>query len=234
MLQIIELAEQMGFLFARQQRHLVQAGQIGRQAAGEPGFLGRVVGRQRTEDLALGAGLGKLRVRNVVQRQLGDPRGAHFVDHAVDAGLGAAILLGQRFGRRAATELLINALLGIGRQGTGALRKNRQPRMLAIELFERITHRLHAPAHFSGNATGDLGGATAGTAQTPRSLDNLFPFGGRQLTESRSRGASCSPLRATKLSTELFKNPTRLRPSNTNRRLTSPCWRQREMVLVET
>ena len=31
-----------------------------------------------------------------------------------------------------------------------------------------------------------------------------------------------------------MRKPTRLRPSNTNRRLTSPCCRQREIVFVET
>ena len=47
-------------------------------------------------------------------------------------------------------------------------------------------------------------------------------------------GCTRSSLRSTKRSTELCRNPTRFRPSNTNRRLTRPCRRQREMVLVET
>ncbi len=40
-LQVVELAEQVRFLLARQQRHLVQAGQIRRQPAGKPGLLRR-------------------------------------------------------------------------------------------------------------------------------------------------------------------------------------------------
>ena len=40
-LQVVHLAEQVGFLLPRQQRHLVQAGQIGRQAAGQPRLLQR-------------------------------------------------------------------------------------------------------------------------------------------------------------------------------------------------
>ena len=46
----------------------------------------------------------------------------------------------------------------------------------------------------------------------------------------RTRSWFCS----TNRSTELCKKPTRLRPSITNRRLTSPWLRQREMVFVET
>ena len=43
-----------------------------------------------------------------------------------------------------------------------------------------------------------------------------------------------SEFRSTKRSTELSRKPTRLRPSITNRRLTSPSRRQREIVFVET
>ena len=44
-LQVVHLAEQVGFLFAGQQRHLVQARQVRRQSAGHPCPLGRDLDR---------------------------------------------------------------------------------------------------------------------------------------------------------------------------------------------
>ena len=95
----------------------------------------RFADRHRGQNRTLGRSPGKRRVGNEVQRQLHDPLGPHFVDHAVHAGLGAVVALGQRLHGRATAVLLVNTLLVILAQRAGMVRKNRQLGMILIKLL---------------------------------------------------------------------------------------------------
>src|SRR5262245_12819864 len=56
--------------------------------------------------------------------------------------------------------------------------------MTAVELLERIAHRLHAAIHVLRNAAGNLAGAAAGLGHPPRAIDNFSPLIFREQAKS--------------------------------------------------
>ena len=117
-LQVVELAEQVILLLARQQRHFVQEARYGGKPAGHADLLALVASgpASAAESPLPMLGLPKL---SLGMKSSGSSRirlRPHLVDDAVDAGPRAAETPRQRFDRHAAAILLIDLLLGFVRQ----------------------------------------------------------------------------------------------------------------------
>ena len=93
---------------------------------------------------------------------------------------------GERFDRRAAAILLIDFLLVFFAQRSARVREDRQIRVFAIEVLERIAYRLDAAAHVLGDSLGDVRKAAAGVGQSAGALDDLAALIDRELAEASS------------------------------------------------
>ena len=94
--------------------------------------------------------------------------------------------------------------------------------MLLIELLERVADGFDAAVMFVARRRATSAGQPPAAARRRARLmisSRSTSFNWLKLQPRRTRSLFCAANR----STELRRKPTRLRPSNTNRRLTEPC-----------
>ena len=132
-----------------------------------PDPLGRING------YLIGPLAGEPRIRNKIQRQLHDPSRAHFVDHAVDRRLRPAELLHQLVDVRAAFKRLVNARFLRFGQRAREVWKNRQLRVLLVELADRGTNGLDASASALRQSARNLRLPAAGGRQSTCAIDDV-------------------------------------------------------------
>ena len=187
-LEVVHLAEEVGLLLPREQRHLVEARQVGGQALRRlRPARGLAVGRlgERGDDLGLVGPVFEARVRHELELRLQETIRPNLVDDPVDARPGPAEALGQDVDGDPPPIELVHLGLGVLVQGAGGRREDRPVRVLAVVGLEGHANRLRATFHLSGDPLGDLRqaalSADAGHPASP--ADDLVPLLVRQLAE---------------------------------------------------
>ena len=187
-LQVVHLAEQVGLLLAREQRHLVQPGQVRRKAAGRPAVGPGLPFRRRAQEgavLCLGPHGGEIGTGDEVQRQTKHPLRAHLAKDLQDPLLGAPELPGQVVHRFAPLVQLVDLALGFGVQRAAVIWEHRRFRVLPVVLAEQGANRFHAPLGRLGQSPHHFRGHKAGGRHATRLLGDGFPLLRGHLAESR-------------------------------------------------
>lgn len=156
---------------SREQRHFIEALQVGGQSGRNPrgDRLGCRRGRLAHDlgDLALGADPREERVGDKVEGKLENPLGADFLDHATDHGSGTVEPPGEGLDRLAAATLPIDPPLDVRAERPVAIGEDRALRIRAIVILQRIADRLDASAGLVGEGLGDGRGPAAGLGKLP-------------------------------------------------------------------
>ena len=226
-LEVVELPEQPHFLLPREQRHFVEAREVGRQAGGTPHLLhGVVLAGKRLIDHLLGALPREEGVGNVIERQVHHVLRPLGEDHPIDAGLRPPIPGGDRFDRFALGVEVVDPLAGLGPEAAVARAKHRRIGVVVVVLLDRVADRLDAAMQPHGDAAmhvgraGPRGGEPAGPgdnpvvlvvrklAETCPSLDTAWIGGDEPLHRTRQKADPLPAAHLIALGDEAVLTPT--------------------------
>ncbi len=158
-LEVIHLPEQVGFLVAVQERHLVEARQVGGQTLGCPGTArGLAVGRwrHRGHDLGLSQLVVETDMRDELELGVQNATGPDFVDQAINARPGTPKLSGKHLYRNSHPVAAINLALGFLVQGSRGGGEDRPVRMLPVVGLQGQANCFRGTCHLTCNPPSDL------------------------------------------------------------------------------
>ena len=184
-LEVVELPEEPHLLLTRQQRHFIEARQVGGQTRWPPHPLGRLIEPGKWLVHHPVGGLSRKEcIGHAFDWQLHDVLGTLRQDHAVDAGLGAMVSLGNRFNRFSGLVVTVNPFAVFRPEAAVGNRKNGLGGMLLIMPLDGVADRLQASVETAGDPAMDIGRAGPRQRQTTGPADDPVVFFLRQLAEA--------------------------------------------------
>ena len=171
MLEEVHQPELMAFLFAGEQRPLVERREFGGDIAGRlhvaPFGLELLFAQHGRGDVGFDARGLELGVVYVVHRGGGEFLCVDFVDHAINGSPGPAVLFRKGFHVNSPSIRVENSFPCGLTQRRGVLREECLFRMDLVEVSDRVTDRFDAPTEFPGDPAADLGQRPARIGQSP-------------------------------------------------------------------
>ena len=172
-------------MLAGEQRHFVEAGQIGRQSRGTANLFNRLFGtRERLIHHFLSALAGKQGAWHEVDRQLQHMLCTLGKDHTIDTGSRTAVACGNRINLLPTRVKLVDPLACFLPQPAIVRGKDSRLDMLLVVLFDGVADRLHAAVEPLGNPSMHIGRAGTSSRQSPSPRDDFFLLIGGKLAKA--------------------------------------------------